>query len=432
VNFSPAYRRYVLALLTLGYTANYLDRQVLSILMQPIKLDLALSDTQLGFLSGITFAIFYATLGVPIALWADRVNRRNIIALSLTVFSSMTVLCGFASNFVQLALARIGVGVGEAGSSPPSYSIISDIYPPEQRGSAIGIYALGINFGVLIGFLVGGWLSQWYDWRIVFIVVGAPGLLIALLVRFTLREPVRGLADGVKEATPIPPIRQVFALLWRQRSFRHISLGCALSAFVGYGTLAWFPSYLSRSFQMSQGEIATYLALIIGIVGGAGTYLSGWIADRLSKGGDLRWYMWTVALIALTSFPFAVAQFLTTHDRLVFLLFLLPAFAGSAFMGPCFAMTQALVSLRMRAVASAMLLFILNLIGMGLGPQMVGILSDIYASRFGLGDESLRYALLTIMSITLWSCLHFYLASRTLRQDVAHAAAAPGLPQAAH
>lgn len=429
MQFSSAYRRYVLVLLTLGYTANYLDRQVLAILMQPIKLDLALTDTQLGFLSGITFAIFYATLGVPIALWADRVNRRNIIALSLTIFSSMTVLCGFVTNFIQLALARIGVGIGEAGSSPPSYSIISDIYPPEQRGSAIGIYALGINFGVLIGFLVGGWLSQWYDWRLVFIVVGVPGIVIALLVRFTLREPVRGLADGMKQPAPIPPVREVFQKLWGQRSFRHLSLGCALSAFVGYGTLAWFPSYLSRSFSMGQGEIATYLALIIGIVGGAGTYLSGLIADRLSKGGDLRWYMWTVALIALISFPFAIAQFLTTHDRLVFLFFLLPAFAGSAFMGPCFAMTQVLVSLRMRAVASAMLLFILNLIGMGLGPQTVGILSDIYAVRFDLGAESLRYALLTIMTITLWSCLHFFLAARTLRQDVARVSAVSG-PQA--
>ena len=186
VAFSPAYRNYALGMLMLAYTANYVDRQILSILLQPIKMELGLSDTQLGFLSGITFALFYATLGIPIAVWADRGNRRNIISLALTVFSGMTVVCGSVTSFAQLALARIGVGVGEAGSSPPAHSMISDMFPPEKRASAMGVYSLGINIGILIGFLVGGWVSQWYGWRAAFYVVGVPGLLIALLVRFTL------------------------------------------------------------------------------------------------------------------------------------------------------------------------------------------------------------------------------------------------------
>ncbi|MBO6635768.1 MAG: MFS transporter, partial [Parvibaculum sp.] len=196
LGFTPAYRNYALFVLMLGYSANYVDRQILAVLLEPIKLELGVSDTMLGFLSGITFAIFYATLGVPIAMLADRTNRRNIVAAAITIFSTMTVACGFVTSFAQLALARIGVGIGEAGSSPPSHSMISDMFPPEKRAGAMGIYSLGINIGILIGFLVGGWVSQWYGWRAAFFVVGGPGIIIALLVRFTLKEPSRGHADG--------------------------------------------------------------------------------------------------------------------------------------------------------------------------------------------------------------------------------------------
>lgn len=211
--FTAAYRNYALFVLMLGYTANYVDRQILAILLEPIKQDLGVSDTQLGFLSGITFAIFYATLGVPIAMLADRTNRRNIVAAAIAIFSTMTVVCGFVTSFVQLALARIGVGIGEAGSSPPSHSMISDMFPPEKRASAMGVYSLGINIGILVGFLVGGWVSQWYGWRAAFFVVGAPGILIALLIRFTLKEPERGHADGISaQATAAAP---KFMDVWR-------------------------------------------------------------------------------------------------------------------------------------------------------------------------------------------------------------------------
>lgn len=420
--FTPAYRNYALFILMTAYTANYVDRQVLAILLQPIKLELGLSDTQLGFLSGITFAIFYATLGVPIAMWADRANRRNIIALALTIFSSMTVICGFVTNFLQLAIARIGVGVGEAGSSPPSHSMISDMFPPEKRAGAMGIYSLGINIGILIGFLVGGWVSEWYGWRAAFFIVGAPGLLIALLVRFTLKEPARGHADGIgaQAGAAAPKVMSVMRLLWSQRSFRHISFGCALAAFGGYAGVTWIPAFLIRSFQMTPGEIGTWLALIIGFVGGAGTYFTGWLADHFGK-RDIRWNVWVVALVLALCFPFAVGMYLSPGKYWALGFFLIPAFAGAAYIGPSLAMTQGLVALRMRAVASAVLFLILNMIGMGLGPQAVGIISDLYRPIYG--EESLRYALLTAMIVWPWAAIHFVLAARTLKGDLARAKA---------
>ena len=420
--FTPAYRNYALFVLMIAYTANYVDRQILSILLQPIKEDLLLSDTQLGFLSGITFAIFYATLGVPIAMWADRTNRRNIVALALTIFSSMTVVCGFVTNFAQLALARIGVGVGEAGSSPPSHSMISDMFPPEKRAAAMGIYSLGINIGILIGFLVGGWVSQWYGWRAAFFIVGVPGLLIAALVRFTLKEPERGHADNISSqaSAAAPKVMEVWRLLWSQKSFRHIAFGCALAAFGGYAGVTWIPAFLIRSFDMSPGEIGTWLALIIGFVGGAGTYLTGWLADRFGK-RDIRWNLWVVAVVMAVCFPFAVGMYLSPSKYWALAFFVIPAFAGAAYIGPSLAMTQGLVTLRMRAVASAVLFLILNMIGMGLGPQAVGLISDWYRPAYG--DESLRYALLTVMIVWPWAGIHFVLGAKTLQEDLARAKA---------
>lgn len=418
--FTSRYRNYALFLLMMAYTANYVDRQILAILLEPIKLEMRFSDTQMGFLTGLTFAIFYATLGVPIAMWADRANRRNIIALAITLFSGMTFVCAFVTNFAQLAVARIGVGIGEAGSGPPSHSMIADMYPPEKRAAAMGVYSLGINFGILIGFLVGGWISQWYGWRIAFCIVGIPGLLIALLVRFTLKEPTRGHADGMASqgALPAPPVGEVFKLLWSQKSFRHLSFAAALAAIGGYAGVNWLPAFLYRSFEMKGGEIGTWLALIIGFAGGAGTYLTGWLADRFGK-RDVRWNLWVVTIIVGLCFPFSVAMYTSYAKYTTLLLFIYPAFAGAAYIAPALAMTQGLVTLRMRAQASAVLFLILNLIGMGLGPQLAGILSDVYNPVYG--DESLRYALLTISVVWLWAAVHFFLAARTLKADIERA-----------
>jgi len=245
---TPQYRRYAMLLLVLVFTSSHVDRQILAILLQPIKLELQLSDTQLGFLSGVAFAIFYATLGVPMAMWADRGNRRNLIALALATWSGMTAVCGMATNFWQLALARIGVGIGEAGSSPPSHSMIADMYPPAERAGAMGTFSLGINLGLMTGFLVGGWISQWYDWRAAFYVVGLPGLLLALVVRLTLREPPRGYAEGLRSSShEAPSLGAIVRFMASTPTLRHLATGATLASFVGYGVVLWLPAFLMRS-----------------------------------------------------------------------------------------------------------------------------------------------------------------------------------------
>ena len=418
--FTASYRNYALFILMMAYTANFVDRQILSILLQPIKLELHLSDTQLGFLSGLTFALFYATLGIPIAMWADRSSRRNIVSLALTIFSGMTVVCGYVTSFTQLAFARIGVGVGEAGSSPPSHSMIADMFPPEKRATAMGIYSMGINLGILVGFLVGGWVSQWYGWRAAFFIVGAPGLIIAALVRFTLKEPARGHADGLtaQGTAEAPKVMEVFKLLWSQKSFRHFSFGSALVALNGYAAVNWLPAFLMRSFDMSPGAIGTWLAFIIGIAGGVGTYLTGHFADRLGK-RDVRWNMWIIAILMVLSFPVSVAMYLSGNETNALLLFIFPAFAGTCYIAPALAMTQAVVTVRMRAQASAILFLILNMIGMGLGPQLAGIFSDALEPTYG--QESLRYSLLAISVVSLWAAVHFVVGARTLQADIERA-----------
>ncbi len=415
---SRRYRRYALGLLTSVYVSNYVDRQILSILLESIKHEFSVSDTQLGFLSGISFAIFYATLGIPIALWADRGNRRNIVALATVVFSVMTAVCGFAASFVQLALARIGVGIGEAGASPPSHAIVADLYRPHERATAMAIFALGVNLGILIGFLAGGWINEFFGWRAAFLVVGVPGLLLALLVRTTLREPPRGQSEGREgeASAAAPPLAAAFRTFLRVRSLRHIALGAALNSFVGYGAVAWVPAFLIRSFGMSTGDVGTALALIIGVVGGAGTFLGGYFADRLAR-RDVRWNVWLVAACVGGATPFAFGVYLAADAFWALVAFLVPAAVGALYLGPSLAMVQGLVPLRMRTLASAVLLFVINIIGLGLGPQAVGILSDLLAPRFG--EESLRYALLLAGLVNLWSALHFFLAGRTLTRDLA-------------
>lgn len=416
---TPEYRRYALLVLLLVFTSSHLDRQILAILLEPIKHELALSDTQLGFLSGIAFAIFYATLGIPMAMWADRGNRRNIITLALTVWSGMTLLCGLAAGFWQLALARIGVGVGEAGANPPSHSIIADLYPPAERATAMGTFSLGINFGLLLGFLVGGWINQWYGWRAAFWVAGAPGLALALLVRFTLREPPRGYAEGLQTVShEAPSLGAVVRYMWSTPALRHIAAGATLASFVGYGVVLWLPAFLVRSHGLKSGMVGTVLALLFGIFGGVGTYMGGRLADRLAR-RDIRWNVWVVGAALLVALPFSLSFYLARSTEMALVFSLVPALLGGMYLGPSFALNQGLVSVRMRSVASALLLFIANIIGLGLGPQTVGILSDLFSVRYG--SESLRYALLTLACVNVWTAFHYFMAGRTLQADLGKA-----------
>jgi len=415
---TPQYRRYAMLLLVLVLTSSHVDRQILAILLQPIKLELQLSDTQLGFLSGVAFAIFYATLGIPMAMWADRSNRRNLIALALAIWSGMTALCGLAANFWQLALARIGVGVGEAGSSPPSHSMIADMYPPAERAGAMGIFSLGINFGLMTGFLVGGWVSQWYGWRAAFYVVGLPGLLLALVVRLTLREPPRGYAEGLQSTShEAPSLGTVVRFMASIPTLRHLAAGATLASFVGYGVVLWLPAFLVRSHGLQSGQIGTALAFLFGVMGGISTYIGGHLADRLGK-RDVRWNVWVVATALLISLPFTVAAYLARDIQIASLLSIIPALMGGVYLAPSFALNQSLVPIRMRSVASAILLFIVNIIGLGLGPQLVGLLSDFFQEQHGV--ESLRYALLCLSLVNVWTALHYFLAARTLQKDLAN------------
>jgi len=421
---TPTYRRYALGLLTAVYTVNYVDRQILAILLEPIKIDLSLTDTQLGLLF-TTFGIFYATLGLPIAMLADRTNRRNVITAAMTIFSGMTAACAFVGSFWQLMLARVLVGVGEAGSSPPSHSMIADMYEPKTRATALAVFSLGVNFGIFAGFLIGGYIAQWYGWRMAFLVVGLPGLALAVLVRMTLKEPPRGHSEGRVEAedtSAAPTIFEVLRFLLAQPSFRHIAAGATLVSFVGYGAVAWLPPFLIRSHGMAVGDIGLALSLIIGIAGGLGTYGAGYLADKLGQ-RDVRWYMWVVAIAGIAAFPFGFSVYLVDDLSLALGLFIIPAAAGSLYLGPSLAMTQGLAPLKMRAAASALLLFILNIIGLGLGPQAVGIASDLLEPTYGV--ESLRYALLIMTPLGLWGAIHFYLAARTLGEDLERAKILP-------
>lgn len=416
---TPSSRYYALLLLTIVYTFNFIDRQLLAILQESIKADLELSDGQLGLLAGFAFAAFYVTAGLPIARWADQANRRNIIAGALSLWSLMTALSGITQNYAQLLLARIGVGVGEAGGSPPSHSIISDIFPPERRASALGLYSTGVNIGILFGFLLGGWLNEFFGWRVAFMVVGAPGILLALIVRFTLREPVRGLAENRSVSDKAPPFASVLGILWSRRSFRHMAIGAALNAFVGYSVASWTASFMIRSHGMSTGELGTWLALIAGLGGAIGVSLGGMIADRLGQ-KDKRWYMWLPACAGAISIPFLVLVYLTEHAYVALMLSIVPGLLSNVYLGSTIATTHNLVGLRMRALSSAILFFILNIIGLGLGPLLVGMLSDYLLPEFG--EHSLRWAMLYLLpGVMAWSTVHFFYSARSLREDLARA-----------
>ena len=414
-------RRYVLGVLVAVYTFNFIDRQILSILLEDIKRELMLSDSALGLLSGFAFAMFYATLGIPIARLADRGNRRNIIAVALALWSGMTAMSGLVTNFWQLLAARIGVGIGEAGCTPPANAILSDYYPPEQRATAFGIYAMGIPIGILFGFLAGGWVNHFFGWRWAFFVVGMPGLILALIVRLTVREPVRGQVEQRAAAASQPSLRETLRHLRGRRAFVHLALGGGLAAFVGYSWITWMPAFLMRTHGMSSGAVGTALGLIIGLSGGVGIALGGYLADRCGR-HDKRWALWIVSIAVLVNIPFAFGVFLADDPTHALWFMVVPFLLGNFWQGTCFAQTQSLVGLRMRAVAAAVLLFVANMIGLGAGPQFVGLISD--ALQAAHGNDSLRYALLACSLVNVWAAVHFYLAGRVLPAELALQAAA--------
>jgi MFS family permease len=412
-------RRYAMVILTLVYMFNFIDRQILAILLPAIREEFNVSDTVLGLLAGPAFVVFYVILGVPIARYADAANRRNLVALALAVWSGMTALSGFAMNIWQLTLARIGVGVGEAGCSPPAHSMIADLYPPEQRSTAMGFYTLGISAGIMLAYLAGGWVAQHIGWREAFFIVGIPGVLLAVILRFTVIEPERGASERRLDSGRQPSLIEVYKFLLQRRSSVHMGIAAGLSAFVGYSVINWMPSFITRSFGMGIANLGFWLGIIVGTFGGIGFFFGGFIADRIGKDGQRRAFRFLAVSMVLAAAANA-AVFLSPSVAWCLALFVVPTIISNFYLAPVLAQTQGLVSLRMRAMASALMLLVINSIGLGLGPWVTGLLSDLLAGRYG--SESMRYSLLVVCVVLLpWAGWHYYRAGQTLEGDLARA-----------
>lgn len=406
----------MLLILTGVYTFNFIDRQILVILQESIKADLGLSDTQLGLLTGFAFALFYVSMGIPIARWADKSNRKNIISLALVVWSGMTAVSGFVQNYWQLFLARIGVGIGEAGGSPPAHSIISDYFPPEKRATALSIYSVGIYVGILFGYLFGGWINQFFGWRMAFIVLGVPGMLYALVVLFTIKEPKRGQFDKVKkEKENNANIWELIRILFKNRTFRYVSFACGLTAFGSYGVGNFTPPFLYRVHELDSATIGTWLSFTSGVGGGLGTFFGGFLADRLGR-KDIRWYCWvSVAAGILKIIPATIFIF-ADNTQLVLIISFFSSFLGGIYLGPSIAVIHNLVNAKMRAFSSSILFFVLNLIGLGFGPLIIGMISDHLEPTYQA--YSLRWAFTFTYLTGLTAIFLFYKAGQFYPKDL--------------
>ncbi len=418
--FSPAKRYYVLAVLTCGYVLNFVDRQVMTILLEPIKAEFNASDTQMGLISGLAFALFYATLGVPVARLADRWSRRNVLVISMATWSAVTAACGLAATFWQLAMLRIGVGVGEAGGTPPSQSLLTDYFPPEQRTFAQGILATAPNIGILVGLFGGALIADAYGWRTVFITFGIPGIFLAILLYFTVSEPVKPKVSVVDNDSLVQSMKRIAGI----PSFLLIAFGVGFAAIPGYGIGVWSPSLLVRVHGMSLVEAGMWLGIIGVFAGSFGNIFSGWLVDKLAK-RDKRWQLWVPALGLVIAIPLQ-ALFVLWPESSTFqiggatlptaLIFMgLAAVVAVFWVAPSYAAVQNLVPDHLRTQASALLLLVFNLLGLGLGPLSVGLLSDAF-SDFGV--YSIRWALLITLSLGFVAAVCYAKAAGRYRDAV--------------
>lgn len=409
-------RGYTLALLMLVYTFSVLDRFILGILLPQIKQEMDLNDAVLGLLTGAAFAVFYATLGLPIARLAERYSRKLIIALSLALFSVMTAFCGLAGGFWSLFIARIGVGIGEAGTTPASTSMLSDLYPKERRAGAMAFVSVGGNVSILIGFVVGGFIAAQYGWRAGFLVIGLPGLALALLIYLTMPEPQRGASDGKTADAPLPNLSASIGYLLSQKSYVLTVIGLMLMVGQTTSTITWLPSFLTRTHDMAANEVGLVLGLTIGLLGPIGTILVGGVlANRLSE-RDMRWGLWISGLGALVIVPAFLIMIAAGSAFGALAAYMVPAVLGIFFQGPSLALLQSVTPVPMRATSAAIALFIANLLGLGLGPLSIGLLSDYLAPHYGV--DSLRYALLIIPAIALCAAGVYWRAAYYVRGDI--------------
>jgi MFS transporter, Spinster family, sphingosine-1-phosphate transporter len=409
--------RLTLWILLIVYIFNFLDRQIVNILAEPISKELNLSDTQIGLMTGIAFAAFYTFLGIPIARYSDKptTNRVGLISISLVVWSGMTALCGMAQNFVQLLLARIGVGVGEAGCTPAAHSLIADLAPPEKRASAISFYSLGIPIGSLLGMVMGGLIADAYGWRVAFFVAGLPGIVMALVVWMLLREPRAAMAVADRKTAPTLSTAEALKEILGSRAFIYLMIAGAAAAFLGYGKATWTTIFFQRTHQMSPGEVGFWFGIGGGVAGIIGTWAGGYLADRYGK--DNRRHVLTAPAIGMTvAIPIAIAAYWMQNWWAALFLILLPTLLNALYVGPTYSCAQGLVPLRARAMAAAVLLFAQNLIGLGLGPLFFGILSDVIKPM--AGDDSVRWVLYGAAVMGLIPSFFFWRASLRLNEEL--------------
>ncbi len=411
-------RYFLLGILTLIALMNFVDRQILAILLESIKADLKLSDLELGLLSGLVFAIFYALVGIPIARLADRWNRRKIISLSLLVWSSMTVISGFASNFIHLALARIGVGVGEGGVQPASHSLIAENFAPHERATAFAIYSAGITAGIFVALSVGGWANDAFGWRVAFIIAGVPGIILAVIAYFSILEPrVTGrfefsmfkATDGEKT------LLESFRFFWQSKGWRYAAIAAVLTQIATLGISAWLPSLIIRSHELSSTQAGQIMALITGLCGTAGAIGGGLVADKLAKHYGIQWLSWTLAVAYALICILAPIVFNMTN--LTWFVALLAPYAVLLLTssGVQFAIAHSVVEPDMRAMSSALLILLINLFGLGFGPLIVGALSDAFHAS--AGNQSLRYAMLCMTPLYFVGVYCFYQSGKYLPSE---------------
>ena len=405
--------RTTLTLLMLAYTLSMCDRMILSILFPDIKAEFGLSDTQLGLLGGISFALFYATMGLPIAKLSDQYSRKRIIIVSLLVFSVLTAFSGMAAGFISLLLLRIGVGIGEAGVNPASHSIIADYFPPQRRAFAMAFLMIGGSLGMIFGFVGGGFIAETYNWRIAMVSVGVPGLLLAVVMAKVLREPARGTYE-TQTSEPPPPILTTAATMWANPAMRHVIGGSIVVGLVGYGFTQWLPTFFIRTHDLSQSQTGMLMAGVFGISGAIGALVAGKLFDRLSVRG-FQYGMWMLAVVPFFSIPFFIMGLLADDLTTAILWFIVPGFAANYAVGPTFAMVQTLSPVNMRSVSVAIKMLFINLIGMGLGPLLVGVLSDVLGPQYG--DDSLSVALAYFSLVGFWGSVHFGLCGKALAKQ---------------
>jgi MFS family permease len=415
-----AYKHYVLLVLFIGYVFNVADRGVYGVVLESIKAEIRASDFQMGLIGGLAFSVCHSVAAIPIARLADRWSRVNVLSLAVAMWSLATAASGFAWSYLSLLFGRAFTAIGEAGGTPPSHALISDYFAPSQRATALAAFAMAVPIGMALGNYGSGWFNEWYGWRATFVLLGLPGLLVALLIWLTVKEPPRGYSDGRIAAgrAPPPPFFAVCRFLLSRNSFVHMSVGAALHAVVWYSGTTFNAAFFQRSHDLSPGETGSYIA-VFSLIGALGSFAGGYLADRIStRTNDRRWYMWVPATACLLMVPLQFIAYLSPDLTFaVCVAFSVMFVLASMFFGPSFAVAQSLATTRMRSVSASVLLFIQTMIGLTLGPAIVGLISDaLQATR---GEDSLAYAMALIGVVNVWAAAHYFLAARRYRADLA-------------